>query len=227
MSLINCPNCGKRISDKANICPKCGSIIKKKIIKKKHIKAIKKMIIILTIIGIILVLSVLGILKINRNNIFEKYTLYIGKSYETLPDKYEYLDVIDGFYLAECILMADEVEFSPVDGTMRYFFCEDGFESYDAEPNEIYCMSWYPEYDNISESDIENIRNLLVNSYGQYEWKKEFNNTTELYRYEDENFLCERYFWENKKGIDIIFDVKSESGEYSEINIDWRKSTKE
>ena len=30
MALINCPECGKEISDKADICPNCGAIVKKK-----------------------------------------------------------------------------------------------------------------------------------------------------------------------------------------------------
>lgn len=30
MALINCPNCGKQISDKAEVCPGCGYVIKKK-----------------------------------------------------------------------------------------------------------------------------------------------------------------------------------------------------
>ena len=30
MALINCPNCGKQISEKAEVCPGCGYAIKKK-----------------------------------------------------------------------------------------------------------------------------------------------------------------------------------------------------
>jgi len=30
MALINCPECGKEISDKAASCPNCGIVLKKK-----------------------------------------------------------------------------------------------------------------------------------------------------------------------------------------------------
>ena len=30
MALISCPNCGKQISEKAEICPGCGYVLKKK-----------------------------------------------------------------------------------------------------------------------------------------------------------------------------------------------------
>lgn len=30
MALIKCPECGKEVSDKANSCPNCGAVVKKK-----------------------------------------------------------------------------------------------------------------------------------------------------------------------------------------------------
>lgn len=63
MSLINCPNCGKRISDKAIKCPKCGKNLRKNY-KKRKINSKKIVVIITSLIGILLIFSVIvGIIK--------------------------------------------------------------------------------------------------------------------------------------------------------------------
>lgn len=52
MALINCKECGKEVSDKANTCPNCGAPIKEDEIKKEvkaGIKVTKKLAIVLII----------------------------------------------------------------------------------------------------------------------------------------------------------------------------------
>ena len=42
MALINCPECGNKISDQAEACPKCGYELKeKKTVTSDHLKEIK------------------------------------------------------------------------------------------------------------------------------------------------------------------------------------------
>ena len=36
MALINCPECGKEVSDKADTCPNCGLAVKKELKNQKE-----------------------------------------------------------------------------------------------------------------------------------------------------------------------------------------------
>ncbi|EGP17898.1 hypothetical protein GME_19237 [Halomonas sp. TD01] len=59
MALMNCPECSKEISDKAENCPKCGIKINKTDFEKKYSFGMKVEI----FIGIIVVISTIWALK--------------------------------------------------------------------------------------------------------------------------------------------------------------------
>lgn len=68
MALVNCPECGKEVSDTIKICPSCGYRIKK---KNK-----KKIIILIAIIIVLIAISVTVGLLIYKNNEKKKVELY-------------------------------------------------------------------------------------------------------------------------------------------------------
>lgn len=256
MSLIKCPKCGKEISDKAKKCPFCECELKKDTIKtcpechkyvdiftkvcpycgypfkeNKKLQKIKSLVhfgkktqAFIILIVIIFIVSIAS----KKENVFKEYTNYIGKSYEKLPNGYNLHELIDGFWYAECGIKAGNEKFSFVDGTIRYSYFEEEKDVYDTKENEIFCMSWYPEYESIENSDIEDTKKLLEKAYGKFNKMTEFDNNSEIFDYETDSFLCERYLWNDKKGIDIFMDVKSENDDdlgkiYTSINVTWIK----
>lgn len=73
MALINCPDCGKEVSDQAPTCPNCGRPIKKEVSKSKPEVKVEGQkegcflqtlnvgcMIIFAIIGIIILLAIFG-----------------------------------------------------------------------------------------------------------------------------------------------------------------------
>ncbi len=58
MALINCPECGKQISDQAKTCPNCGFKIKRKMTKEEKKKVLKTCSI---VFGVLVLLTALGV----------------------------------------------------------------------------------------------------------------------------------------------------------------------
>lgn len=219
MALIKCKECGKEISSMAESCPNCGCPIEREVNTEKKNKIIKW-----AILGLgLLILMVLFKTLIVGSNPFEEYTSFIGKQQDTLPDGYKEINVIDNFYFLEKEIKSDNKDFPMVDSTLKYSYCKDGIEEYDAEPNELYFMSWNFNYDVVTSKDVEKIQNILKKAYGKYDKKVELDNTTDLFNHKSDDFLCERYLWNNKDGLNINLDIEKVGDEYSSISIDWRK----
>ena len=92
MSLIKCKECGKEISDKAEICPNCGYILKSVEIKSelKQKKSIKKIGTILCVIGSLLLIVFMALILIlpgqqenNNEKADFKISVIIGGEQET------------------------------------------------------------------------------------------------------------------------------------------------
>ncbi len=105
MALINCPECGNKISDTANRCPRCGYALKS---MSKKIAANKKKILRITICAIILIFTIIAARIFSRPNIkMEDFNiengefatiLFLGIPTETDGDEWIYRDCDIEFY---------------------------------------------------------------------------------------------------------------------------------
>lgn len=234
MALMKCPECGKEVSDKAEACPNCGYPIEENSKKQQarhsiHIGKKSQMFIVLSVV--LIVILIVCFVSLKRRNVFKEYTDYIGQSYEKLSNDYDTQEIIDGYWSAERVLRAGDEKFAFVNGTIRYNYFEEGSDAYDAKANEIIAMSWNPEYGKITDSDIKDLKKLLEKTYGKFDKEIELDNTSNLYQYKDDSFLCKRYLWNNEKGIELYMDVESEYDDevgnlYTSIRIIWRKNVK-
>ena len=94
MSMINCPECGKKISDKAKTCPNCGYTL--------HDMKKKKFVVSIIIFMIIIVSVVLGFFLQQTNKKQNENINAISKSIENMkngkiPTKKEYNEIADKY----------------------------------------------------------------------------------------------------------------------------------
>lgn len=66
MALINCPECGKEISDSSGVCIHCGYVLENKVISPKRDKKSNKYVILAGIVVTIVILCAVGILVYER-----------------------------------------------------------------------------------------------------------------------------------------------------------------
>lgn len=105
MALINCPECGKQVSDTANKCPHCGYALKS---ISKNIAVNKKKILYITICAIVLIFAIITVKIFSRPNIkMEDFNvengefatlLFLGIPTETNGDEWSYDDCGIKFY---------------------------------------------------------------------------------------------------------------------------------
>lgn len=199
----------------------------------------KKSLVIIGAIAILIICFVLFKKENEKNNVFKKYADYIGQSYEKLPDNYDTQEILNGLWQAKRVLNAGDEKFAFIDGTIQYNYFDEKSDPYDTKANEIFAMSWKSDYEEIldigkeeTEKTIEELKKLLEETYGEFDEELELDNTSEVFQYEGDSFLCKRYLWDNIKGIDIFMDVESkyddEIGDEmcTSINITWRKHVK-
>lgn len=223
--LIKCPECGREISNKAEICPNCGYPIQEKnafnVNKiKQNIYANKKVFV--PVVAIVVIGIIFTIMLVNKNS-YKEYISYIGKDVDELPDGYEKQEIMDNYWLAEKQFKKGELKFSEEAGNITYLYSTDKFEAYDVKPNEVFSMSWIPEYDIINDSIVKKELKSLEKIWGKYDKKNQWDNTTDGYSYKDEDFLMTNYIWKDENGKEIIMRVEQEGDEYESIEIDIRK----
>ena len=160
MALINCPECGKEISDEAKSCPNCGKPLK----VKREIKINKKKLGI--VIGIIVVLTI-GIivgLRIYTNNpdyVIKKYVEAINNGKFDELEKYEY-------NYEDYTIKSDAKDYNPAKAKIT------SYDSPDKIPEDIsyLCINQYippvQEYKNIKETKVYYIKNELLGLYKNY-----------------------------------------------------------
>lgn len=223
--LRKCPECQNIVEEKYEVCPCCGYPFEKEtaLNTKKKIKKIFSNKKVLIGIVIIFVIGLVIIGNLVNKNPYEEYTAYIGKNEEELPSGFKKQEVVDGYWIAEKNLNKDEVKFSNVSGKMDFFYSEEEFEDYDAKPNEVFSMTWEPEYKLINGSTVEKEIKALEKYYGKYDKKVELDNTSDAYSYEDDDFAMTNYVWNDEDGKEIIMRVKEEGDEYESIEINIRK----
>lgn len=223
-----CQECGEELADNEVICHKCGCPIKEtgSKIKEKSIEIIKKRTkIILPITAIIIVLIVLCVTLFKHDKNFGKYVDYIGKSHEKLPDNCEKKEVMNGLWMASCEIKKNEEAFAFADGTIRYMYDEKEQEVFEAEAGEIFSMSWDPDYDFITEDDVEDIQKILKEEYGTFDRELKLDNSADAYEYKDDDFVCQRYIWDDEN--EIYLDIEKEGEEYTSIHVMFRKKPKD
>ena len=102
MALINCPECGKEISDQAVSCPNCGLPIK----KTKEKKSFNKLFIIIPFVVIVLAVGGFIAYRIIHTNspeyVLKKYIEAFNNRDEKEMEKYEYnyknYTIVHSFY---------------------------------------------------------------------------------------------------------------------------------
>ncbi|MBC5688694.1 zinc ribbon domain-containing protein [Mediterraneibacter sp. NSJ-55] len=220
-----CLECGGELSNEESICSKCGCpVLTEEQMKgetKKNKKKKQSIKITLICLGIIVLLVYISCL-FKQDNIFKEYTDFIGKQQDTLPNDFKKEEIMDGYWIAKKELYADENEFPMVDSSIDYIFSEEVI-AYDIEPNELFSMYWNLHYDTIALKDVEYIQDILKKTYGNYDQKLELDNSSDEFSYENYNFICERYIWENENDLEIFLDVEKEGEEFSSIEISWRQ----
>lgn len=156
MALINCPECGREISDKANACIHCGCPIKQleknefittcneetvndieSYSKKSNKKRIKPWIIVLIIIGVIIATLFIVILIIGAT-----VSLEVDKTKENITPYLEYIGeyVPNGEYLD----VGDELHEKK---SNINFMGMNGHISYDVKENYVYECRWVSDED--------------------------------------------------------------------------------
>ena len=157
MALINCPECGKEISDKANACPNCGYKTKKEIqVNKKHI--IVLMASIIAVVGIIFEIKIWGNsmpteLSLTLGMTQEEVHNRIGTDFKLEQDKYEHdIEVYD-------------LRWCGYDGKLSI--------TYSLNDKTISDIKWEVDTSEMTDQDIENamvkIRDKISDIYGEPE----------------------------------------------------------
>lgn len=206
MALIECPECGKEISDKAIQCPNCGYPIEHSINPK--FKTNKKKILLFVSIATAFVIVLCISIKVAQyhkyaNNPFKIYTDVVGKTFDQIPDEATKSRVIDNFIDAEL----DTGEIWGIPGKVH-------FMSFTGEPDEtLNWISWYSDANNrLTNDEIENFLHNMEEIYGK--WNEEEMKEDEG----DSDFKTLHYIWERSGDYYIDMGI---AGDNSEISVIW------
>lgn len=201
MAIINCPECGKEISDQSDRCLHCGCPIKKGAKVKQAKNTIKEKKRIIIAVAAVLLVAIAGfvIFKVMSNDVFTPYLKYIGKSYKDLPYDYE----IEGDEVKLVSVATEDI--ANVPGNMVY----------DLKDNEKINEAFWTSTNTreLSESDIKDFENEIVKIYGK--WDKKEEETTY-------SSIETNYTWENSKGFHIMMNIDTAN---SHIRIAWFEPT--
>lgn len=207
-----------------SICPYCGKPLKNKFEKiigilKRFFARKQNRIKCLVSLAVIIVIGVAGYILVN-NNEFSKYTKYIGKSYEKLPDGFEFEKWDDEGDLWIAYPETDQMIIGGLRGRFAYSYTMLGSPEDDANKKEIFALSWNSDEETINSENIDEIKEVFTNAYGDYDAKETDNGD-----YGD--WMCETFEWYNKQNLDVSLEITSfDVGEISYVAIFWSKSTK-
>lgn len=157
MALIKCPECGKEVSDKVNVCPHCGYEIKKQ-------KRVKKLPIIVGIVVVFVILVLVGIelLHINSSSAGYYDNNKWGTSYDEIKNKYG--EEISESYLADGALAMYKQNFNGVGGI--YVMIQFEFDKDDGLDTVLLMIS--NAESNMSDSEVyDMVIDGLIESYGE------------------------------------------------------------
>ena len=208
MAIIQCKECGKEISNKAEACPHCGCPVDQENHKDKIFEIIRKNRKAIIIFAVVVFAIILGctIYKASTKNAFSPYLELMGKSYKEIPDNYEVLNVMDTMKVAE---VDTELIFG-LPGTMQYTYM------YDDETGEfgnVEIISWITrKEDNLTEKQVETFVSGMKDAYGKWD-SKTFSEAE--YDFSSDQDV---YTWKNKKGYNIFLRVDTDMGG---IHVTW------
>lgn len=157
MALIKCPECGKEVSDKVNVCPHCGYEIKKQ-------KRVKKLPIIVGIVVVFVILVLVGIKLLHTNSSSAGYydNNKWGTSYDEIKNKYG--EEISESYLADGALAMYKQNFNGVGGI--YVMIQFEFDKDDGLDTVLLMIS--NAESNMSDSEVyDMVIDGLIESYGE------------------------------------------------------------
>lgn len=177
MALINCPECGKEISDEAKTCPNCGKPLRKSKEKKKINK--KAVIIIFTIIGLVVIGGVVGFICY-RNSPGYTIKQYV-KAYETKDDE----------LLSNLILLPERHQLVPFEKKNKYKAIIDvKYDSTSSKEEAYEYMKNWMGKNELENSRIGKLTSYHINYYydkdktsGQYCYVVRINNKNKILYY--------------------------------------------
>jgi hypothetical protein len=158
MALIQCPECGKEISNTIKHCPNCGFNLKHQIFSKSNL------IITVIVIIFILALGTFGFVYLKNTNSNQGYydENKWGTSYDEIKNKYG--DDISESYLNSGALAMYKTNFNDVDGI--YVMIQFEFDKYDGLDTVLLMISNLSS--GMSNSKVYNmIVEGLTESYGE------------------------------------------------------------
>lgn len=176
MAMINCPECGRTISDKAIKCPQCGYPLRADISQQPQVKKSMNKKIFVIVFGVVLLLLAVGWLISTRKT---------GKAVEELKfDKWKMTDPGKSYdkYEAELISSTKRPfigvigSYTDEDAKPQFVYMEDGkgtlqlYYSSEKDPSIEYKPIGYIYGEKLKESDIKSItcEPTEYNDYGDY-----------------------------------------------------------
>lgn len=215
MALVKCIECGKEVSNKADICPNCRCPIEKVSILSRAREVLlrnKKIAIsISSALAIILILCVLY--NVLNQNVFSPYLKFLGKPYKEIPEDYTIKSFMEGFKVAK--KNTENIFGIPGEIELLMFYDE---EKGDYEKRKINMISWNStKEDDLTEEEIEQFKSGVKKIYGKWD---------------EENFKeseypissgTTNYFWKREKGYGVFLSVNEDK---SGLVITWYLKTK-
>lgn len=171
MALVKCPDCGKSMSEKASMCPKCGcpndgnfSLIEKGKYKRG---------LLIGLLGLVVVLLLIYVYNVITQPSEEDSLFYMVKdiSHEQVKDKYGEPD--DVFELDDYFEYTYEnVRFMSIDGKLVFRFYTGG------SSGSLIFVRWIIDGAEYSEKEMEKVATFFDDVYGKrtvrdsgdYEW---------------------------------------------------------
>lgn len=220
MGVIDCPKCGKAVSEEFGKCPYCGEEFnggqKEKMetskqepgIKSKIDKKHKNIYIVCGVAFIVIICSAF-FMKYSSKNVYD-YTTYVGKFYKDLPSEFKTEKMNDVFCSAE---LDKIVKFKGNKGTISFMYSVDErMEDLGIQTNALDKLLW--KADANSEQQCNKIKKALEKEYGEYTDFKVYKND-ELNNDETGDGETIIYTWNNKEGMNI--DLNYETNDLDEI----------